>query len=197
LFKKIASNTISQILSKFLTAFISIFLLGILTKYLSVEMYGIYNKIYNYLGIFAFLADLGLYTITIREITENKDKAPSILGNVLTLRFLMGIAIMVFALILAFFLPGYNSLLTLWGIAIVSLFTIVSLLNSALMALMQSYMQIEFSLFSTVLGKLLNIFLIAGIVFFVFPSTSASFIPPNQAFYSILIAGLLGIILNT
>jgi len=78
LFKKIASNTISQVITKFVTAFISIFLIGILTKYLSVEMYGMYNKIYNYLGIFAFLADLGLYTITIREITENKKNAQNI-----------------------------------------------------------------------------------------------------------------------
>jgi O-antigen/teichoic acid export membrane protein len=56
--KKIASNTLSQILSKALTAIISIFLIGILTKYLSTTLYGEYNKLYNYLSIFAFMADL-------------------------------------------------------------------------------------------------------------------------------------------
>jgi len=35
--KKIASNTIAQVFSKIITAIISIFLLSILTKYLSVE----------------------------------------------------------------------------------------------------------------------------------------------------------------
>ena len=87
--QKIATNTLSQVLSKIATAFISIFLIGILTKYLSLEMYGIYNKVYNYLGIFAFLADLGLYTITIREITENKKDTVKIVGNVLSLRFIL------------------------------------------------------------------------------------------------------------
>jgi O-antigen/teichoic acid export membrane protein len=58
LYKKIASNTIAQVISKAITAFISIFLIGILTKYLPIEMYGNYNKVYGYLGIFAFLADL-------------------------------------------------------------------------------------------------------------------------------------------
>jgi O-antigen/teichoic acid export membrane protein len=38
-FKKIASNTISQIFSKIGTAIIAIFLISMLTNYLSVEMY--------------------------------------------------------------------------------------------------------------------------------------------------------------
>jgi O-antigen/teichoic acid export membrane protein len=57
-FKKIASNTLSQIFSKVVTAVIAIFLISILTNYLSLEMYGLYSKIYNYIGIFVFLADL-------------------------------------------------------------------------------------------------------------------------------------------
>jgi O-antigen/teichoic acid export membrane protein len=56
--KKIASNTVAQILSKVGTAIISIFLISILTNYLSIELYGLYLKIYNYIGIFVFLADL-------------------------------------------------------------------------------------------------------------------------------------------
>lgn len=154
-----------------------------------------YNKIYNYLWIFAFLADLGLYTITIREITENKNKAKDIAGNVLTLRFFLGIIIMTLALWLAFFLPGYNSALALGGIAIVSLFTIVSLINSAIMAVMQSYMKIEFSLISTILGKIINISLIAGTVFYIYPLSGD--LVPMQAFFYILGAGLIGIIVNT
>jgi hypothetical protein len=88
--------------------------------------------------------------MTIREITEKKPQTQSIIGNVLSLRFILGTIILIFSLVLAFFLPGYNSFLALSGIAIVSLFTLVSLLNSAILALMQSYMKIEFSLFSTV-----------------------------------------------
>jgi O-antigen/teichoic acid export membrane protein len=38
-----------------------------------------YTKIYNYLLIFAFLVDLGLYTITIREISQNKSETEKII----------------------------------------------------------------------------------------------------------------------
>ncbi len=91
--KKIYTNTIAQIMGKLGTALISILLIKILTNYLDVEGYGLYSKIYNYLSIFSVIADLGLYTITVREIAEHREdqkKIESILGNVLTLRTLMG-----------------------------------------------------------------------------------------------------------
>jgi len=78
MFKKIVSNTISQIFSKVWSAIIAIFLISLLTNYLTVELYWLYSKIYNYIWIFVFLADLWLYAITIREITNNKDKTEKI-----------------------------------------------------------------------------------------------------------------------
>lgn len=168
MYKKIASNTISQILTKALTAIISIFLISLLTNFLTVEMYWLYNKIYNYTWIFVFLADLWLYAITIREITTNKENTAKIVWNVMTLRFILWVWILLFSIIIAYFLPWYNSPLVLFCIFISSIFTIIQLLNSSIMALMQAEMKIEFSLISTVLGKLLNIWLIALIIYFVF-----------------------------
>ena len=193
LYKKIASNTISQILSKMITALISIFLIGILTKYLPMELYGSYNKIYSYLGIFAFLADLWLYTITIREISQAEHKKEKIIGNVLSLRTLLWIAIWILAFIIALFLPGYNNILSLCAICIVGAFTLVSLINSSLLALMQSQMKMEFSLLSLVAWKLINLSLIALFLIFIFTDTSLT----NVAFLSVFIAGFLGICLNT
>lgn len=87
--KKVYSNTLAQIAGKVATALISIFLIKILTNYLDVAGYGLYSKVYNYLSIFSVIADLGLYTITVREISAHKDdheKVQSIVGNILTLR---------------------------------------------------------------------------------------------------------------
>jgi len=195
LFKKIASNTLSQILWKVGTAIISIFLISMLTKYLPIELYGLYSKIYNYLWIFAFLADLWLYTIAIREITRDRDNSEKIVGNILTLRCLLGIWILFLALWIAFILPGYNSQLALFGIGIVSVFTIVSLINSSLLALMQSYMKIEFSLVSNILWKLVNVSFIAYIIFVLFPRWQAGDF--SDSFLYILCAGLMWIVLTT
>lgn len=194
MFKKIASNTMAQILSKFLTAFISIFLIGVLTKYLSTEMYWQYNKIYNYLAFFAFFADLGLYTISIREISKDKTQASKIIGNVMSLRLILGILIIFLSIFIAFFLPGYSSELMLISILIVSIFTIFSLLNSSVLSLMQAFMKIEFSLFSVVFWKIVTFLWILLVVFILFPySQTQNF---EMAFIWILLSGLVWVIIN-
>ncbi len=192
--KKIASNTLSQILSKVFTAIISIFLIKALTTYLSVDEYGLYNKIYSYLGIFAFLADLGLYTITVREIRAGKEKTSKILGNVMTLRMILGIGIIFLSLFIAYFLPWYNSQVALVSVFIVAIFTLFWLMNSSILALMQANMKIEFSLISAVLGKILNLWLILAWVYLLFPLIKWDF---EFAFSFIMFAGLAWIILNT
>ncbi len=196
--KKIASNTISQVFSKVGTAIISIVLIWLLTRYFSVEMYWMYSKIYSYLLIFAFLVDLGLYTITIREISHNKKMAEKIIWNILTLRILSWILVLFIALFVAYFLPWYNTKLALYSIFIVSVFTIIWLINSTLLSLLQAYMKIEFSMISAILWKALNLFLIFLIIkyFFILPPNPTwedYFIP----FLWILVAWVFGIILNT
>ncbi len=105
--KKIYTNTIAQIAGKIATALISIFMIKILTNYLDVAGYGLYSKIYNYLSIFAVIADLGLYTITVRELTKHQDDPKMmqrIAGNVLSLRTLSGLFIIILSLAVAPFL---------------------------------------------------------------------------------------------
>lgn len=87
--KKIYTNTLAQIAGKIATALISIFMIKILTVYLDVSGYGLYSKIYNYLSIFAVIADMGIYTITVRELSkyqDNPEMTRKISGNVLSIR---------------------------------------------------------------------------------------------------------------
>lgn len=173
--KKIASNTFAQILSKVGTAIISIFLISILTNYLTVDLYGLYLKIYNYISIFVFLADLWLYTIAIREISANKKDTQKIVWNVLTIRVILAFIIFAIAIWLAFFLPGYDTSLALWWITIICFFTLFQLINSSIMTLMQANMKIEFSMFSAIFAKLVNLWAIAFIVFVIFVKKGTDF----------------------
>lgn len=195
MYKKIASNTFSQIFSKVGTALISIFLLSILTNYLTVEMFWMYSKIYNYVGIFVFLADLGLYTIAIREIANNKKDSEKIVWNVLTLRTILWLIIFIFAIWIAFFLDGYNSQLALLWITIACFFTMFQLWNSSILTLMQAHMKMEFSLVSTILWKLANFLCILWIVFLLFPEVNnGNYFYP---FLCIMLSGLLWTICMT
>lgn len=195
--KKIASNTFSQILSKVVTAIIAIFLISILTNYLSVEMYWLYSKIYNYTWIFVFLADLWLYAISIREISNNKENSSKIVWNVMTLRLILWIIILVFSTLLAFFLPGYNSSLAILSIIIASLFTILQLLNSSILALMQANMKIEFSAISLIIAKIVNVLLIAIIAYFLYPKEFIQNSDYFSPFLFIIWAGVISVFVNT
>ena len=197
MFKKIASNTIAQIFSKVGTAIIAIFLISILTNYLTVELYGLYSKIYNYIWIFVFLADLWLYAITIREITNNKKDSSKIVGNVMSLRFILWIFILFLATGIAYFIPWYDSPLALYSIIIASIFTLFQLLNSSILALMQANMKIEFSAVSLIFAKLINVWWIALVAYFFYPKEfieNSNYFTP---FLYIMTASVISVIINT
>ncbi len=197
MFKKIASNTISQILSKAGTAIISIFLISLLTNYLTLELYWLYSKIYNYIWMFVFLADLWLYAITIREITNSKKDSAKIVWNVMSLRLILWIIILFLATGIAYFLPGYNSDLALYSIIITSIFTIFQLLNSSILALMQANMKIEYSAVTLILAKLINLWLVWVVAYVLYPKEfieSSSYFSP---FLYIMSAWVVSVIINT
>jgi O-antigen/teichoic acid export membrane protein len=195
--RKIYTNTIAQIAGKIITALISILLIKVLTGYLDVAGYGLYSKIYNYLSIFAVIADLGLYTITVRELTRYQDDASmvaKISGNILSLRTLSGILIIGLSLSIAPFLTGYNSPMALIGIAIVSLFTLMGLINSSLMSYLQATLHTEFSIVANTCGKLLTFGIILMFSVLLFPRSTT---PDTTVFTLVMLAGLAGNIVMT
>ncbi len=192
--RKIYTNTLAQIGAKVLTALISIVMIKILTNYLDIAGYGLYSKIYNYLSIFAVIADLGLYTITVREISSHAHDArmvERISGNVLALRTLSGVIIIALSLIIALMLPGYDDMTALIGVGIASVFTLAGLINSSLMSYLQATLRTEFSLVANTAGKLLTFGTIVMCVTF-FASAAQT-----ERFTLIMLAGLAGNILMT
>lgn len=170
--KKVYLNTIAQIAGKISTALISIFLIKILTNYLDVAGYGLYSKVYNYLSIFSVIADLGLYTISVREISRYKDdeeKVKMIAGTILSIRSIMGLCIIVISLMLGAFLPGYNTLPALVGILIAGIFTLFGLVNSSIMSMLQAFLKTEFSFVSTTVGKMVNLISMMLFVYILYP----------------------------
>lgn len=197
MFKKIASNTIFQVVSKIISAIIALFLIKILTNYLPKDLYGLYGVVYDYTGIFVFLADLWLYAITIKEISQNKEKQASIVGNVMSLRLILWVWILFISLFIACFLDGYNSPLALWAIFISSLFTIVQLMNSSILALLQANMKMEIPAFTFIFWKLVNIALVGGLAYYFFPERYTDEYGFFLPFVWIFWVATIGVIVNT
>lgn len=195
--KKIYTNTLAQIAGKIATAIIAIFMIKILAVYLGLDGRGIYDKLFNYLSIFSVIADLGLYTISVRELSkhqENPEKMERISGNILSLRTISGLIIIVLSLLLALFLPGYNTPTVLSGVFIVSIFTLFGLINSSIMSYLQATLKTEFSFIANTSGKLLTFGMILSCVYIFFPASTT---PLETRLVWALLSTLAGNILMT
>lgn len=198
-FRRVATNAIAQILAKAGTALISIFLVRILTGYLGDAGFGAYSKVMNYSSIFAVLADIGLYAVTVREVAacrHDRSAVVRIVGTVTSMRCILGVFLTIVALGTALFLPGYGSPVMLGAVALAMAFVLFGLLNSSLLSFLQAELRTEFSLVSTVAGKLITFLLIAAIAWWWLPVPEGFFASAN-GFLGVMVATLIGAIFMT
>ncbi|KKS65014.1 MAG: Membrane protein involved in the export of O-antigen and teichoic acid [Parcubacteria group bacterium GW2011_GWC1_43_12] len=114
--RKIALNTIISSVARVLGTFISLATIGFITRYLDRAGWGEYSIISVFGGIFAVLADLGLYQVLVREISREGADENRIINNIFSLRLFGGLLIFAFAPLASLLFP-YSSQLR-WGILI-------------------------------------------------------------------------------
>lgn len=132
------------------------------------------------MSIFAAIADLWLFTITIREISNHKEdveKVRKIIWNMMTIRLSLWVFIIFLSLAIAFFLPWYNSNLAMASIFIAGFFTFFGLMNSAILSLLQAYLKTEYSFISTTAGKFANFLFVLMVVFILYPKSAIAWNP--------------------
>ena len=92
--KKLALNSIIQILGKFVMIGIGFVSIRILTTFLGVDGFGAYVTITNYLIIASVIAEFGFNTLLATEIAGKSEKQVShIVNNLFTLRLFMAIVV--------------------------------------------------------------------------------------------------------
>ena len=74
--RKILSNTVAQVAAKLTVSILGIAVIKIATNYLPQAGYGDYLGVYEFLAFFGIAADLGLFTIAVREMAQDEDKIP-------------------------------------------------------------------------------------------------------------------------
>ena len=85
---RIAKNTTVLFLSQIISYALGIFLSLYIARYLGANGYGILSFALAFSGIFSILADLGLSTLTVREVSRDKSLATKYLGNVLLIKII-------------------------------------------------------------------------------------------------------------
>lgn len=90
--RKVAVSTGSQVIGQLVSAALAVFTLRILTQALGVHDYGVYATAFAVVSTFALLADIGVTSITAREIARRPDDADEIIAVNMGLRVALCVA---------------------------------------------------------------------------------------------------------
>jgi O-antigen/teichoic acid export membrane protein len=184
--RKILSNTMAQVFAKVVVAFLGLAVVKITTSYLSVEGYGEYVLVYEFLAFFGIAADLGLFTIAVKEMSEDEDQIPKIIGNILSLRTILVVATMLLAVALVFLLPNYQGTRVPIAVAIASITVFLTILNGTISSVLQTKLKMQVASAASILGKVISLAFMIYVVFWGFPNDTTT------GFYMLMVAGVVG-----
>lgn len=155
--KKIAHNTIIQVLGKFAGTVLSLITAGMVLRHLGDDGFGQYTTITSFLQLFGIMMDFGLYIILVKKIADLKDLNHPIVHNIFTLRVLSGVIFLGIAPFLAWvvgqFSDAYNSTI-ITGVAITTLFFFFISLNQLLSAIFQKVLRADWIALAEFIGKI-------------------------------------------
>jgi O-antigen/teichoic acid export membrane protein len=103
--RRVASNTAVQVAGKGVVLALGLVSIAVLTRYLGPDEYGRYTLALMYMQLFGVLADVGLYTTVVREISKDRSRTEELVGNTLTLRLLLSFAVIALAAGISLLLP--------------------------------------------------------------------------------------------
>lgn len=160
--KRVAKNTLIQIIGKILSTILGLFSLALITRYLGQAGFGDYTTIINYLTIFAMVADLGLTLVTVQLIsgTEDKQEEDYSLKNLFTFRLVSIVAFLIISLVISLFLPYSREIK--YGILISSPYFIFPALTQIIVGLLQKRLKMGKAVIAELVSRLV---LILGVIF--------------------------------
>jgi len=161
--RKIAYNVVlNSFLKVFSTVVLSLLSIRLITGYLGQDGFGKYATVLAFFAFFSSFIDLGLGSVTAREISREGADERKILGNVFALRLVASLALFLIAPILIFFF--HYPLDIEIGIIVAAVATFFSTISFLLNGIFQKNLAMDKVAMVEFLGKLFQVGLIAVIV---------------------------------
>lgn len=180
--RKIAFNAIISAGARVIGTALALIIVALTTRYLGKTDFGHYITILAFMYIFSVAADLGLYSITVREISREGADEGKIASNAFTLRLASGLLIFGFGALIALFLP--YPVMVKMGIALGALgFWFLSNCQ-VLMGVFQKYLRMERPALAEVVSRAIQL---GAVAFFIWR---------DFGFLSIVLALVIGGLVN-
>jgi O-antigen/teichoic acid export membrane protein len=150
--RKIAYNVVFSSVAKIAGTVFALVGIGFITRYLGKDGFGDYSTVLAFFAFFSALADLGLYSISTREISRPGSDEKSILGNVFTIRIAVSVLIVIVSPLIIIFFPYSSAVKT--GILLSALAYLFSSAYSVLIGLFQKRLAMDKVAIGEFVGKI-------------------------------------------
>ena len=160
--RKIAFNTIVSAGARIIGLALSLVIIGLISRYLGQDGFGYYSTVLAFLFFFTVLADFGLYSICLREISQPNADKKKIVNNIFTIRFFCGLFIFALSPLIVYFFP-YPDHVKL-GVLIGAVGFWLMSNQQVLIGIFQKYLRMDKVALGELLGRLVQLGLV---VFFI------------------------------
>ena len=185
--REIFFNTVAQVGGKIAVALLAVVSVKILTGFFGRAGYGQYATIFEFLAFFGAIADLGLFSICVREGSKtNLEKREKIFQNTLTLRAISIFTGMAFAVGAAFLIPNFRESWIAGGMLAAAVGVGAQIAAGTVSAILQIEMKMGRFAGALVFGKIISTFLIFAIAKFWF------LVPDEKSFIAAIWAATAG-----
>ncbi|MDO9565589.1 MAG: flippase [Candidatus Desulfaltia sp.] len=160
--RRVAKNTGVVIAGKIISGAIALVTVIFLARYLGASNFGTYSFIFAYLGFFVIITDLGISLILIREISRDRAKADSFIGNAIIIKIILSLfALSLACLIISFLHYPFNTKLLIYIASLSFLLSFRSLYG----LIFQVNLRMEYPLLVNIVMNLLRLVLFLFLIF--------------------------------
>ena len=156
--RKIAFNTIVSIAARILGTIIALVNIGFITRYLGKDVFGEYVTILAFVSVFSIIADFGLYSLLVRDISRPGADEKKIIGNIFSLRLISLIIVLGAAVGISLFFPYRDIVKSGVIIGAFSFFFLSS--SQVLIGVFQKYLKMDRVALAEIAGRIVNLALV-------------------------------------
>lgn len=151
--QKIVKNVGVLFISQMLSYVFAFFTLIYTARYLGVEGFGILSSTLALTSIFSVFMDLGLSTLTIRDVARDESLINEYVGNIITIKIILSIlTLSIIFLVINILKYNPQTIFVIYFIALYTVFTTFSLL---FFAIFQANQKMEYQSLGTIISSIL------------------------------------------
>lgn len=151
----IAGNITSQIIGRVVVLVMSLITIKLISNYVGTEGTGYYNTIITYLSFFIAIADFGLFSIAVREMSKNPQRRRALIDNIFIIRLVSAVIVTAIAISIAQ-LTHYPGIIK-HGVLIAGIFLFFNLLASIFDMIFQAKLEMKKVAISEVISKIITL----------------------------------------